>query len=136
MSETIGTEETDTGTVREAYAFVCISCGFGWEQAYEIQHHVDLQNHPYVTYIADGKRVPSPLTRPACANCEGRKVRIMRAGQVSDVIALLPTQSRRQTQPQPQPQSQSHEQETVRRTRNWSPLHLLHRKSREERESA
>jgi hypothetical protein len=128
MSETIGTEETDTGTVREAYAFVCISCGFGWEQAYEIQHHVDLQNHPYVTYIADGKRVPSPLTRPACANCEGRKVRIMRAGQVSDVIAFLPTQSRRRTQ--------SHEQETVRRTRNWSPLHLLHRKSREERESA
>jgi hypothetical protein len=126
MSETIGTEETDTGTVREAYAFVCISCGFGWEQAYEIQHHVDLQNHPYVTYIADGKRVPSPLTRPACANCEGHKVRIMRAGQVSDVIALRPTRIPEQkTVRQP-----------VRRTRHWSPLHLLHRKSREERESA
>jgi hypothetical protein len=125
MSETIGTEETDTGTVREAYAFVCISCGFGWEQAYEIQHHVDLQNHPYVTYIADGKRVPSPLTRPACANCEGHKVRIMRAGQVSDVIALRPTRIPEQAVREP-----------VRRTRHWSPLHLLHRKSREESESA
>src|SRR5260370_26449162 len=90
MSKIIGTEEPDTASVRAAYAFVCISCGFGWEQAYEIQHHVDLRNHPYVTYIADGKRVPSPLTRPACANCEGHKVRIMRAGQVSDVIALRP----------------------------------------------
>jgi hypothetical protein len=125
MSDTTGTEDT----VREAYAFVCVSCGHGWEQAYEIEHHVDLRNHPYVTYIADGRRVPSPLTRPACENCEGHRIRIMRAGQVS---AMVPRQRDRDA-----PREQA-----VRPRRNWSPLSLLHRRSREnpedreERESA
>jgi len=36
-------------------------------------------------YVAEGQVVPSPLSRPACLNCDGHVVRIMRAGQVSSV---------------------------------------------------
>ncbi|WKX72231.1 hypothetical protein [Streptomyces sp. XD-27] len=57
-------------------------CGHGWEQAYEIEHHVDAEGRPFVVYLAGGKRVPSPLTRPNCTNCGGHVVRIMRSGQV------------------------------------------------------
>jgi hypothetical protein len=38
-----------------------------------------------VLYVADGRVVPSPLSKPSCHNCEGHVVRIMRAGQVSSV---------------------------------------------------
>jgi hypothetical protein len=69
----------------EAYAFACMSCGHGWEQAYEIAHQVDPTGEMHVVYYADGHRVPSPLTRPTCLNCGGNVVRIMRAGQVSKV---------------------------------------------------
>jgi len=27
--------------VNESYSFACMRCGHGWEQAYEIEHHVD-----------------------------------------------------------------------------------------------
>ncbi|MFC5805444.1 hypothetical protein [Streptomyces formicae] len=73
----------------EAYAFACMRCGYGWEQAYEIEHHTDAQGHDFVVYKADGTRVPSPLTRPTCLNCGEHKVRIMRAGQVSSVMNTL-----------------------------------------------
>ncbi|MFI6639315.1 hypothetical protein [Streptomyces sp. NPDC050504] len=76
-------------TVHEAYAFACMRCGHGWEQSYDIEHHVDAAGEPYVTYRADGEKVPSPLTRPTCLNCGGHVVRIMRAGQVSSVLALM-----------------------------------------------
>lgn len=79
MSETVGTGST----VREAYSFACLNCGHGWEQTYEIEHHVDGQGIAQVTYTADGERVPSPLTRPTCLNCEGHQLRIMRPGRVS-----------------------------------------------------
>ncbi|MFF4604518.1 hypothetical protein ACFY12_17545 [Streptomyces sp. NPDC001339] len=69
----------------EAYAFACMRCGHGWEQAYEIVHHIDGKGEPHVVYYADGERVPSPLTRPSCRNCGGDVVRIMRSGQVSKV---------------------------------------------------
>ncbi|MEU8705964.1 hypothetical protein [Streptomyces sp. NPDC048565] len=72
-------------TVHEAYAFACMRCGHGWEQAYEISHHVDNSGNPFVVYTADGQRVPSPLSTPTCANCGGHVVRIMRAGRVSTV---------------------------------------------------
>jgi hypothetical protein len=90
MSDTIGSE----GTAHEAYAFACMSCGHGWEQAYEIHHHTDAQGRPFVTYQADGKRVDSPLTRPTCGNCEGHRVRIMRAGQVAEAITSWATHTR------------------------------------------
>ncbi|WP_406382019.1 hypothetical protein [Streptomyces sp. NBC_01618] len=78
-------------TVHEAYAFACMKCGYGWEQAYEIEHHVDGSNNDYVIYKADGERVPSPLSRPNCANCGGHVLRFMRAGRVSTVQNLLHT---------------------------------------------
>ncbi|MFD0022246.1 hypothetical protein [Streptomyces sp. NPDC058382] len=83
--------EIAADTVHEAYAFACMRCGHGWEQAYEIEHHVDTSNNPFVVYRADGERVPSPLSTPTCANCGGHVVRIMRAGRVSTVQQLLQT---------------------------------------------
>ncbi|MFE7040672.1 hypothetical protein ACFU9X_14830 [Streptomyces atratus] len=76
-------------TVHEAYAFACMRCGHGWEQAFEIEHHVDGSNNAFVIYKADGERVPSPLSTPTCTNCGGHVVRIMRAGRVSTVQQLL-----------------------------------------------
>ncbi|WP_371629460.1 hypothetical protein OG892_15625 [Streptomyces sp. NBC_00341] len=76
-------------TVHEAYAFACMRCGHGWEQAYEIEHHVDASNSAFVVYKADGQRVPSPLSTPTCANCGGHVVRIMRSGRVSTVQQLM-----------------------------------------------
>lgn len=89
-------EITGTGTppvahevAHEAYAFACMRCGYGWEQAYDIEHHVDARGHEYVVYKADGARVPSPLSRPTCMNCGSHVVRIMRAGQVSSVLDTM-----------------------------------------------
>lgn len=76
-------------TVHEAYAFACMRCGYGWEQAYEIEHHVDASHNAFVVYKADGERVPSPLSTPTCTNCGGHVVRIMRSGRVSTVQQLL-----------------------------------------------
>ncbi|MGW2179046.1 hypothetical protein ACWCXX_13320 [Streptomyces sp. NPDC001732] len=95
--------ETAATTVHEAYAFACMRCGYGWEQAYEIEHHIDGSNNDFVIYKADGERVPSPLSRPTCMNCGGHVVRIMRAGRVSTVQQLLhnPQPSRPATPPAP-----------------------------------
>lgn len=86
MSEITG---TGISVAHEAYAFACMRCGYGWEQAYEIEHHVDAAGHNFVVYKADGERVPSPLSSPTCMNCGGHVVRIMRAGQVSSVLDLI-----------------------------------------------
>ncbi|MEN8655745.1 hypothetical protein ABCR94_35530 [Streptomyces sp. 21So2-11] len=86
MSEIADTAGAGT-TVHEAYAFACMRCGHGWEQAYEIKHHTDGSGRESVVYTADGLRVPSPLSRPLCVNCGGHVVRIMRSGQVSSVQA-------------------------------------------------
>ncbi|MFH9726826.1 hypothetical protein ACH4M4_28245 [Streptomyces sp. NPDC017254] len=86
MSEITG---TGISVAHEAYAFACMRCGYGWEQAYDIEHHVDAAGHNFVVYKADGERVPSPLSSPTCMNCGGHVVRIMRAGQVSSVLDLI-----------------------------------------------
>lgn len=83
------TASTAIDTVHESYAFACMRCGHGWEQSYDIEHHVDGKGKEFVMYVADGRRVPSPLTRPTCLNCGGHVVRIMRAGQVSSVLDLM-----------------------------------------------
>lgn len=72
-------------TVTESYAFACLACGYGWEQTYTIEHHLDVGGEPYVLYFADGKRVPSPLVKITCPDCEGHRVRIMRPGRVAAV---------------------------------------------------
>ncbi|WP_405985910.1 hypothetical protein [Streptomyces sp. NBC_00872] len=85
-------EITGTAVAHEAYAFCCMHCGHGWEQAYDIEHHVDGSGRNYVVYKAEGIRVPSPLSSPSCTNCGGHVVRIMRSGQVSSVRALMTEQ--------------------------------------------
>ncbi|MER7758608.1 hypothetical protein [Streptomyces sp. NPDC097619] len=76
-------------TVHEAYSFACMRCGYGWEQAYEIEHHVDGTGRPFIMYTVQGERVPSPLSSPTCLNCGGHVVRIMRAGQVDSVLGVV-----------------------------------------------
>ncbi|MFI9270665.1 hypothetical protein ACIGXM_08145 [Kitasatospora sp. NPDC052896] len=71
--------------VREAYSFACLSCGYGWEQAYDIEHHRARDGHTVIQYRANGVRVPSPLLKPSCPGCGGHTVRIMRAGRVATV---------------------------------------------------
>ncbi|MFE2743653.1 hypothetical protein ACFXKX_04630 [Streptomyces scopuliridis] len=85
-------EITGSATAHEAYAFCCMRCGHGWEQAYDIEHHVDGSGHNFVVYKSEGVRVPSPLSSPDCVNCGGHIVRIMRSGQVSSVRALMAEQ--------------------------------------------
>ncbi|MFJ8030977.1 hypothetical protein [Streptomyces sp. NPDC096032] len=80
-----GLHGTATAVVHESYSFACMRCGHGWEQSYEIEHHTDVDGQQIVRYVADGRVVPSPLSRPSCQNCDGHVLRIMRAGQVSSV---------------------------------------------------
>ncbi|KPI21648.1 hypothetical protein OK074_7358 [Actinobacteria bacterium OK074] len=79
----IGVRGAATAIVHESYSFACMRCGHGWEQSYEIEHHLNAEGHEFVMYVAEGKVVPSPLSRPTCQNCDGHVVRIMRPGQVS-----------------------------------------------------
>ncbi|WP_171166738.1 hypothetical protein [Streptomyces sp. I05A-00742] len=90
---------TGHDTVHESYAFACMRCAHSWEQSYEIEHHVDPEGRPFVTYHADGVRVPSPLTRPTCPNCGAHVVRIMRSGQVSQIADALHLASRTTVSP-------------------------------------
>ncbi|MFF7974089.1 hypothetical protein [Streptomyces sp. NPDC007905] len=89
-----GLRGTATAVVHESYAFACMRCGHGWEQSYAIEHHTDADGQEFVMYVADGRVVPSPLSRPTCHNCDGHVVRIMRAGQVSSVRSAAERQHR------------------------------------------
>ena len=71
-----------TAVVHESYSFACMRCGHGWEQSYEIEHHMDADGREFVQYVAGGRVVPSPLSRPTCQNCDNHVVRIMRPGRV------------------------------------------------------
>ncbi|MDQ0909939.1 hypothetical protein QFZ22_005924 [Streptomyces canus] len=82
MSEIAG-HPGATAVVNESYSFACMRCGHGWEQSYEIEHHIDADGREFVQYVVDGRVVPSPLSRPACANCDHHVVRIMRPGRVA-----------------------------------------------------
>lgn len=90
MSDAIGSPSTTrtssrVETVREAYSFACMSCGYSWEQAYDIEHHIARDGSTVFEYKANGVRVPSPLKSATCAGCGGTKVRIMREGWVTAV---------------------------------------------------
>lgn len=105
MGETTKT----TAVVHESYSFACMRCGHGWEQSYEIQHHRDAGGHEYVRYVADGRIVPSPLSRPTCANCDNHVVRIMRPGRVASARGTVPAQQRRPASaPVPRQQPRRH----------------------------
>ncbi|MEI7032378.1 hypothetical protein [Streptomyces pratensis] len=112
-------------TVHEAYAFACMRCGHGWEQSYEIEHHVDVQGHEFVVYTTDGERVPSPLSTPTCADCGGHVVRIMREGRVAGAQQVLrqraPRGAERAGQGRPVPAAAAP-------SRHWRLSDLFHRK--------
>ncbi|WP_329566955.1 hypothetical protein [Kitasatospora sp. NBC_01266] len=84
----IGRLQRGGETVREAYSFACLNCGYGWEQEYDIQHHEAQDGHTVVQYYANGVRVPSPLLQPTCPGCGGHTVRIMRPGQIRTAESL------------------------------------------------
>ncbi|MGW8064645.1 hypothetical protein ACVV2G_20820 [Streptomyces ziwulingensis] len=93
MSESAARNAVHAGAsavVHESYSFACMRCGHGWEQSFEIGHHMDADGHAFVLYVADGRVVPSPLTRPTCADCDGHLVRIMRPGRVAAVRGTAP----------------------------------------------
>ncbi|GGT26515.1 hypothetical protein [Streptomyces chromofuscus] len=96
-----GRRDGATAVVHESYSFACMRCGHGWEQSYEIEHHVDGAGHEFVLHVADGRVVPSPLSRPACAHCGGHIVRIMRPGRVSSARDAARRPERRPPAPVP-----------------------------------
>ncbi|MGC0423104.1 hypothetical protein [Embleya sp. AB8] len=71
--------------VHESYAFVCMSCGRGWERDYEIHHATDLHGLRLCRYYSEGALVPSPFTKPTCEHCDGTRLRILPAGRVASV---------------------------------------------------
>jgi hypothetical protein len=129
-------EITGPAKVHEAYAFVCIRCGYGWEQSYEIEHHVDGSGQEFVVYKTDGRRVPSPLSNPTCPNCERQVVRIMRAGQVSSVHDLMAQPTKQPVPPAgpvegretEQPGSAQAQQPEPVQPHHWHLSDLFHRK--------
>ncbi|MGQ4382981.1 hypothetical protein [Streptomyces sp. SAS_270] len=118
-----GNAAAATAVVHESYSFACMRCGHGWEQSYEIEHHRDAEGSEFVTYVADGKVVPSPLSRPSCLNCDSHVVRIMRPGQVSSALNSLhqphraPAARKAEGAPEGAPQSGEH---------HWHLSDLLH----------
>ncbi|MFJ3304820.1 hypothetical protein ACIPSA_17180 [Streptomyces sp. NPDC086549] len=119
-----GLSGTASAVVHESYSFACMRCGHGWEQSYAIEHHTDAADgHEFVTYVANGKVVPSPLSRPSCQNCDGHIVRIMRPGQVSSVHSAA------RRNPQGTPSEADTETATpaqARQQRHWHLSDLLH----------
>ncbi|MBT2676670.1 hypothetical protein J7E95_38985 [Streptomyces sp. ISL-14] len=128
--QTTGLRSAATAVVHESYSFACMRCGHGWEQSYEIEHHIDGDGREFVLYVADGQVVPSPLSRPTCQNCDNHVVRIMRPGQVSSVQnSLHPERSiPRQAKPTPESGSES----AAGTDHHWhlsDLLHVFHRKA-------
>jgi Zn finger protein HypA/HybF involved in hydrogenase expression len=125
--QTTGLRSAATAVVHESYSFACMRCGHGWEQSYEIEHHIDGDGREFVMYVADGQVVPSPLSRPTCQNCDNHVVRIMRAGQVSSVQNSLrgPRPIPKQREPEAGADSEPEEH-------HWhlaDLLHVFHRKA-------
>ncbi|AZQ35324.1 hypothetical protein EJ357_19020 [Streptomyces cyaneochromogenes] len=127
--QTTGLRSAATAVVHESYSFACMRCGHGWEQSYEIEHHIDGDGHEFVMYVANGEVVPSPLSRPTCQNCDGHVVRIMRPGQVSSVQNSL-------HRPHPIPRQADSSQQDAADGRqpdhHWhlsDLLHVFHRKA-------
>ncbi|GGN37588.1 hypothetical protein GCM10012285_12480 [Streptomyces kronopolitis] len=87
--EGVITMERDTETVHEAYSFVCLHCGHGWEEEYEIRHTTDLAGRRRADYFSHGTRVASPLTRAECPSCNRGPLRILRPGRVDSTRPYL-----------------------------------------------
>ncbi|TJZ49710.1 hypothetical protein FCH28_24955 [Streptomyces piniterrae] len=76
-------------SVHEAYAFVCLHCGHGWEEDYEIRHSVDLAGRRRSDYFVGGLPVASPLSRASCPSCRRGPIRILRSGRVTAARSSL-----------------------------------------------
>lgn len=113
-------------TVHEAYAFACLNCGYGWEQAYEIEHRTDVAGRPVIRYRANGVPVPSPLSSPGCPGCGGTHVRILRAGRVAETAAYW--HAAPAARPQPAATSTVPTARPRRERRLHLPFHFLHRR--------
>ncbi|WP_031481503.1 hypothetical protein [Streptomyces bicolor] len=125
--QTTGLRSAATAVVHESYSFACMRCGHGWEQSYEIEHHIAGDGHEFVMYVADGQVVPSPLSRPTCQNCDGHVVRIMRPGQVSSAQNSL-----HRTRPIPRQAARKPEGAAGEPHHHWhlsDLLHVFHRKA-------
>ncbi|MFF9481284.1 hypothetical protein [Streptomyces sp. NPDC014733] len=121
------THPTTDAPVHEAYAFACMHCGHGWEQAYEIRHQVDVKGVTHAVYYADGERVPSPLTSPGCLSCGSTVVRIMRAGEVSKVSHAIESLHQRGASPAKRPGAGPESGSSVApRQHHWHLSDLLH----------
>ena len=75
--------------------------------------------------------MPSPLSRPACRNCDGHLVRIMRPGRVADAQSHLHEDGHRRRRPTAAPASRSAsgEEATAREPgehHHWHLSDLLH----------
>ncbi|MFC4466939.1 hypothetical protein ACFPH6_20830 [Streptomyces xiangluensis] len=118
---------SEMAVVHESYSFACMRCGHGWEQSYEIEHHIDAEGSEFVMYVADGQVVPSPLSRPTCQNCDGHVVRIMRPGQVSSALnSLHPRRSRSVPHQAEQSEAESAEPADPSERHHWHLSDLLH----------
>ncbi|GAA3178437.1 MULTISPECIES: hypothetical protein [Streptomyces] len=82
--------DREAETVHEAYSFVCLHCGHGWEERYEIRHTTDLAGRRRAVYYSGGARVPSPLSRSECPACNLGPLRILRPGRVESARTFLP----------------------------------------------
>ena len=125
--QSTGLRSAATAVVHESYSFACMRCGHGWEQSYEIEHHIDGDGHEFVMYVADGQVVPSPLSRPTCENCDNHVVRIMRPGQVSSVQNSL-----HGPRPIPRQRESSPSDAAAEPHHHWhlsDLLHVFHRKA-------
>jgi hypothetical protein len=123
------TDATDGEVAHEAYAFACMKCGHGWEQSYDIEHHVDAEGRAFVVYFTDGIRVRSPLTSPNCHNCGADLVRIMRSGQVSTALRSMgagPRRRPRQADDEAPDATPAAGEERQRRGHHWHVSDLLH----------
>lgn len=130
MSDSIGTAADKTTATNpgpevahEAYSFACMRCSHAWEQSYDIEHHVDGEGRPVVTYLVDGRRVPSPLSRPTCANCDGHLVRIMQSGRVNNPDLQWPRPTAGATEG-----TQAAEGAGTAEGHHWHLPHIFHRK--------
>ena len=120
-----GHRSAATAVVHESYSFACMRCGRGWEQSYEIEHHLDAEGSEFVMYVANGQVVPSPLSRPSCLNCDSHVVRIMRAGQVSSVLDSM-HRTHRPVPSHPSEKALAESQAEHREPHHWHLSDLLH----------
>ncbi|MGF0176655.1 hypothetical protein ACQF36_41250 [Streptomyces sp. Marseille-Q5077] len=127
--QTTGLRSAATAVVHESYSFACMRCGHGWEQSYEIEHHLDGDGREFVMYVANGQVVPSPLSRPTCQNCDGHVVRIRRPGQVSSVQNSLHRAGPIPTRSKAEPESESAPAEPHHHWHLSDLLHVFHRKA-------